>query len=288
MKKPMRWLLFCGIIFGLTACNLPAGLDTGASGQNTAQPYQTVSALLTRTIQAQETDSFFEATETTPPASATPLERTSAASTTPALTSGGLTPAGSTVAAPSPAPTLACDLAQPGRPIDVTIPDDSTFHPGAYFSKTWRLVNAGTCTWEQTYSVLWFSGDNLGMTHHLPLGQRVAPGKSIDITVDMLAPQEPGAYQSNWKISNTQGKLFGIGSNGDAPFWVRILVVPADTATPAPTATAVPPTATAVPASAVPATASPVDHTATPEPTQTPTALVHGSRPSLALSWQVP
>ena len=53
----------------------------------------------------------------------------------------------------------------------------------------------------------------------------------MDITVDMVAPQAPGSYQSNWKLRNQKGDLFGIGPKGDAPFWVRIVVVEVDTPT---------------------------------------------------------
>jgi hypothetical protein len=47
----------------------------------------------------------------------------------------------------------------------------------------------------------------------------------------MEAPQTPGTYQSNWMLSDSEGNLFGIGRNGDAPFWVKIEVIPANTAT---------------------------------------------------------
>jgi hypothetical protein len=75
------------------------------------------------------------------------------------------------------------------------------------------------------------------------LNNIVEPGKSADITVDMIAPVQPGAYQSNWKLSNEGGQLFGIGPNGNAPIWVRIVVVAQDTPTssqPEPTATSIP------------------------------------------------
>ena len=48
----------------------------------------------------------------------------------------------------------------------------------------------------------------------------------MDISVDMVAPEQAGSYQSNWKLSNDQGGLFGIGPAGDAPIWVRIVVLP--------------------------------------------------------------
>jgi hypothetical protein len=48
----------------------------------------------------------------------------------------------------------------------------------------------------------------------------------------MIAPQSPGIYQGNWKLSNQDGVLFGIGPNADSPFWVRIIVVEEETSTP--------------------------------------------------------
>jgi hypothetical protein len=34
-----------------------------------------------------------------------------------------------------------------------------------------------------------------------------------------------GSYQSNWKLRNQDGKLFGIGPNAGSPFWAKIVVV---------------------------------------------------------------
>jgi hypothetical protein len=53
----------------------------------------------------------------------------------------------------------------------------------------------------------------------------VAPNQSIDISVNMVAPENVGTYQGNWKLSNADGVLFGIGPGGESPFWVRIKVV---------------------------------------------------------------
>jgi hypothetical protein len=85
--------------------------------------------------------------------------------------------------------------------------------------------------------VTFFSGNSLGAIQTQNLAQEVAPGQTIDLTVDMEAPMEPGIYQSNWMFSDASGALFGIGPNGDAPFWVRIEVVQEVTDTPTPTAT---------------------------------------------------
>jgi hypothetical protein len=96
--------------------------------------------------------------------------------------------------------------------------------PGDAFSKTWRLVNTGSCTWTPAYAVVWFSGETLGAATTRNLSASVPPQQAVDITVDMTAPGAPGVYQSNWKLQNAAGALFGIGPNGDAPFWVRISV----------------------------------------------------------------
>ena len=117
-----------------------------------------------------------------------------------------------------------CDLAGPGRPLDLSIPDGTIFSPGQYFTKTWRLVNLGSCIWTDNYSLVWFSGSELGTTQSVNLDTQVYPGDSIDISVDLIAPSYPGIHQSNWKLKNEDGALFGIGPNGDYPIWIRVVV----------------------------------------------------------------
>lgn len=140
----------------------------------------------------------------------------------------------------TPTPQVPCNKAAAGHPIDVTIPDDTVLNPGERFAKTWRLENAGSCTWTRLYSVTFFSGNSLHAVQTNTLLEPVEPGGQIDVTVDMEAPEEPGVYQSNWMLADEDGVLFGIGPNGDAPFWVKIEVVPAVTETPQPTPTVTP------------------------------------------------
>ncbi|MFZ0532571.1 MAG: NBR1-Ig-like domain-containing protein, partial [Anaerolineales bacterium] len=117
-----------------------------------------------------------------------------------------------------------CDQAAAGNPIDITIPDDSLIQAGESFIKTWKLVNIGTCTWTTYYSASFFYGDRMGAPVSVPLQATVLPAQSVEVSVEMLAPLSPGTYQGNWKLSNPGGVLFGIGPNGDSPFWVRIIV----------------------------------------------------------------
>jgi len=137
-----------------------------------------------------------------------------------------------------------CNQAAAGNPIDVTIPDDSLIPAGQSFVKTWKLVNAGTCTWTTSYSASFFYGDRMGAPQSVSLQENVPPAQSVEISVEMVAPTAPGTYQGNWKLANPSGALFGIGPSGEAPFWVRIIVAlgltPTPTATSGPTVTSTP------------------------------------------------
>jgi hypothetical protein len=108
---------------------------------------------------------------------------------------------------------------------DVTIPDEMDLSPGEAFTKTWRLQNAGSCTWTIGY-LLYFESGNLmgGSTSQLLTSQPVLPGETIDVSVDLVAPEETGTYQGDWKLRNVKGEGFGLGEYSKA-FWVKINVV---------------------------------------------------------------
>jgi hypothetical protein len=72
------------------------------------------------------------------------------------------------------------------------------------------------------------------------LSNRNEPGHGTDLSLDMQAPDQPGTYQSNWKLQNASGKMFGIGPSGDAPFWVRITVAELEMPQPSPTSVVTP------------------------------------------------
>jgi hypothetical protein len=185
------------------------------------QAYETVQARLTQAI-AQTP----KITQTNPPAS-TPTQTSAPTQPTVAVQ----TP---TTAATRP-PTDLCDQALPGNPIDVTIPDDTEMLPGEEFTKTWRLQNAGTCAWTSEYTLVWFSGEQFDAPSSVRLDGTVDPGETVDLSVDMKAPDTPGNYISYWKLKNASGVLFGIGPSGGSAFWVKINVVTQTTTTITPT-----------------------------------------------------
>jgi len=49
-------------------------------------------------------------------------------------------------------PVSRCDAASFVR--DVTVPDGTKMEPGDDFTKTWRLLNAGTCSWTTAYRLV--------------------------------------------------------------------------------------------------------------------------------------
>jgi hypothetical protein len=133
---------------------------------------------------------------------------------------------------------------------DVTIPDNTPVSPGQTFTKTWKVVNNGSCAWDAGFKFAFVSGDAMnGAAYTLP--SSVAVNATIDLSISMTAPtNKTGAVQSNWQMSTAAGQFFG------NQVYV-IVVVGGGTLTP---------TATGAVASA---TAS-VTPSATPTPTATP------------------
>jgi hypothetical protein len=240
----------------LTGCSTPSSRSKITATINITQARQTVEARLTQVAGTPLASSIPASSPTsavTPsPQTEIPTSLSISVSPSPISPPSANEPTATTV--PLPTADAACDRAGHGYPsIDVTIDDDTEMAPGKTFTKIWRLSNEGSCPWSKDYAAVWFSGEKLGDVISVPLGRDVPPGESVEISVDMVAPTNPGTYQSNWKLRNAGGVLFGIGPNGDAPFWVRIIVIQTETNTPTATPTF---TSTA---------------TATPEPTAEPT-----------------
>jgi len=131
------------------------------------------------------------------------------------------------VQAPTPVPPTAtsipCDKVSFVK--DVSIPDDTKMTPGSAFTKTWRLKNAGSCPWTSGYKLVFDRGDAMGGPKDVLLTTgSVAPGQTIDVSVNLTAPANPGTYQGFWKLRNPSGVLFGWGDKADSAFWVKIEV----------------------------------------------------------------
>jgi hypothetical protein len=214
----------------LSSCNMP-GREIQTVGLDVTQAYQTVQAQLTRAV-AQTSVGTASQTPT--------FQLEEVATQTP-----GITPTtGSEEPTDTPSSEQHCDQAAAAYPkIDITIEDDTEMGPSEEFTKIWRVVNVGTCTWTPEYDIVFFSGELMGAPASLPMNTSVSPNQSVDLSVDMVSPDKAGTYQGNWKLRNPGGVLFGIGPNGESPFWVRIQVVGVPTETPTSTPTLTPTTA---------------------------------------------
>jgi len=115
-----------------------------------------------------------------------------------------------------------CDWAQ--FIADVTVPDGTTYAPGATFRKTWRLRNIGTCTWTPSYALVFDSGEKMGAPASINFPSNVAPGQTVDLSLDLTAPSSAGHYFGYWKLRNASNVIFGIGSTANRAFWVEIYV----------------------------------------------------------------
>jgi hypothetical protein len=160
------------------------------------------------------------------PSTPTAIPATAAPATEPAPTATLAPPqtAASTPQATLPSsPTAPCDAAK--FVADVTIPDHSPISPGESFTKTWRLANVGSCTWDSSYTLVFDAGDQMGAPSSQPLPGAVAPGAQTDVSVTFKAPTAGGNYRSFWRLRNPSGLLLPVSSGyKEKSFYVDIQV----------------------------------------------------------------
>ncbi len=220
----------------LAGCNLPF---SGAIPVTAPQVTITLIHLPTST-------SAPPVTATAPAASSTPTPQPNATSTSTAT---------ATTAPPTQPPNAsACDSA--AFLGDVTIPDRSLMAQGTSFVKTWRVQNTGSCTWTTAYQLVFVSGYNMSGPRALHFSAPVAPGSSVDLSVNLIVPPGYGTYSANSKLEDDKGNVFGVGPSGSDSLVVRILTP----FTPTPTPFAVPSVTVTVDASSA-TTSCPPGHT---------------------------
>ncbi len=191
MKKQTSMFLFSTALFTililLSACNLPADDQPPPVTANTAAA-MTVEAVLTQAALAAPTQ--------------TPI----------IVSTATLTP-------------LPCENVITFVD-DVTIPDEYDLAPGAAFTKTWRVKNVGTCTWTTSYTLAFYQENSMGGPASVPLALNVAPGQTVDLSVNLVAPATAGRYTGKWTLKDQNGNFFFTTRNN--PLWVIIdVVVPA-------------------------------------------------------------
>jgi hypothetical protein len=189
----IKVLIITIILLGIAvSCNLPFSV----------QPQDDIIATLAQqTVQAYQTQNAPAATPIVPSATATALPTLTPAATATVKTVPTATP-------------LPCNRA---TFISETIPDGTKFNAGASFTKSWRLKNTGTCTWNTNYKLVFVDGNKMSGPDSVKLNSHIKPGESVDILVDLKAPTKPGTYTGYWKLQADDGSKF-------AQVYVKIIV----------------------------------------------------------------
>jgi hypothetical protein len=187
----------------------------------TQEAFETLAAQVTQLVATASATPYEATTESTPTMTAIPptVEVPQPTAT--------LLPPTATAVPPTATPTIVpCNLAR--FEADVSVPDYTPISPGASFTKIWRLRNTGSCTWTTNYAVVFVDGYAMTDKPVVKLPVSVRPGEWVDITVNLVAPTNSGNYKGNWMLRNESNSLFGVGTNGDKPFWVLIKVLSAN------------------------------------------------------------
>jgi len=212
MKTKLSVILLLAVI--LAAC---APATTPAPTPDTAlistAAAQTVIANFTLTANSWTPTSLPAPTETPTSMSLATATTTTAAATVIVPTQPGL---------PGATQAALCDrYSWDNATVDVNVPDNTQMTPGQDFVKTWKIKNAGTCTWGAGYTIIYSYGDKMSGVAQ-PINSVVAPGQEIEISVQFKAPTQIGEYVSAWTLANPKGiPFFG---NDNKPLYVKIVV----------------------------------------------------------------
>lgn len=184
--------LFLVFALLLSACSQTTPTSTEIPGYVYTVVAQTLTALYTPV-----TD-----TPTPVPPTDTPMP-----TATPVMTLGTPTPTqAATKAASGNSGSGTCDNAKFAN--DVTIPDNTVMSPGQTFTKIWAIKNTGTCDWDKTYALKFYSGDKMD-GHQTAVGTIVVAGDTTTISIPMVAPTTPGKYTGTWSMINNSLFYFG-------------------------------------------------------------------------------
>lgn len=193
-------------IYRVLAAGIMLVLMVSACGPSVPED-TTIATAVAQTVAAQNAQATATvATSPAPTETPSPLASLSATLTgtaVPQVSSGNCTPSASLVGE--------------------TIPDLTIIQPGATFTKSWQLLNSGTCTWDTNWQLVYYSGDLMdGLTvYNLP--EPAQPGDTLDIPILLRAPMDTGTYTGEWMLKSPWGQTFGVGSYS-VPFSVSIVV----------------------------------------------------------------
>ena len=90
----------------------------------------------------------------------------------------------------------------------VNLKSNKPVPPNGYFTMTFTLKNTGTCTWDDSYAIVFESGYRMAQLEKYPAiaeGETVAPGESMTVHITMVAPPKTGGHQGIWQLIRGDG-----------------------------------------------------------------------------------
>lgn len=205
-KKMFLIVLFLLLIFTSSCKGEATPQATEEPGRMETQVAKEVSAQLTQIVLSQPaatqtsvpvvpaTDLPSPTNTSLPPAefSHTPEPANPTITPNPTNTAAAVTPTQRPSSTPTPAP-FACQVVKQDPE------NGEIFKPDADFDAVWTVKNTGTALWDSNEADYRYeSGDEFHQIEGYDLPKNVKPGESIDLTVDMKAPDEEGKYKTTW------------------------------------------------------------------------------------------
>ena len=195
LMKVQIFLILAAVLIASCGGNVPDATPTFSVDQIQTYAVSTFSSALTLTAIVAPTNT--PAVTPTPPATLAPL-----------VTSTSGTPFGLGATAPvgGVAATSSCYGLTFVR--DVSIPDNTQMDAGETFTKTWQVLNSGSCAWDAGFKFQLSGGNAMG-AQAFTLPSSVASGATYDVSVPMTAPNAAGTVRGNWRMSTATGQFFG-------------------------------------------------------------------------------
>jgi hypothetical protein len=190
--------LYLLVIIGLLGASLACGINFAGTGNNSSGSNSANSINMQLTLQSLQMTQTVSAQNQ----QAQPTQQQQPTVSNPVL----------------PTPTIDNGIpCNSSKFVSESIPDFTTIQPGADFSKTWTLRNAGDCNWTTAYVFEFEEGDRLGGESVIPLSTVIEPGETITFKVNLKAPNTPGDYVGVWRLKAGDGELLG-------KYWFKITV----------------------------------------------------------------
>ena len=110
----------------------------------------------------------------------------------------------------SPSPVTAQNCTNEAELVEQDLdPAGGVLAPESDFTVTWTLRNAGDCTWSREYRLRFASGDRMESPRSTRLRTQIETIELLTLSLELVAPAEPGDYRGVWRLRSADGESFG-------------------------------------------------------------------------------